>query len=461
MDDRISASGPAATRVEEILRAQATAHPGLADEAIQRARGRANGLLSADPHTGWFGLALLAGSVMTALWLDAGWTAAQARALIDELEEATGAKRSLIGLQALGNPELLALPLLALTSVQLEALLVFGELEHVSLWVSGDGSPECIAHRGEATPVDGSDAAAAALAGTTASTPNRATATVTRWQRGHAVLLVEGPAIARADPLLVQAAAMLGPAFERASLVERNVAGREALAQSAERRLLRLGFDLHDGPVQDVLALGAELTRMTEQLQELELGERTQQVLDGRLDDLRAYLATIETDLREFCSSLESPVLVSRPFEDAVRGAVSTFVAKSDVQPTVVIEGRLDNLTDTQRITLYRIVQESLSNVCDHSQATEVSVTLRVLASHIALEIIDDGIGFDVDWAMVDAARRGRIGLLGMLERLRLIGGDLKIESRPGGPTKLKVKLEHWRPEQVPATTPLRAAVSA
>jgi signal transduction histidine kinase len=193
----------------------------------------------------------------------------------------------------------------------------------------------------------------------------------------------------------------------------------------------------------------------------MELGARTQDLIDGRLDDLRAYLSTIETDLREFCSSLESPVLVSRPFEDAVRGAVSTFVAKSDVQPTVILEGSMDALTDTQRVTLYRIVQESLSNVCDHSQASEVSVTLRVLPTHIALEVIDDGIGFDVDWTLVDAARRGRIGLLGMVERVRLIGGDLQIQSRPGGPTKLQVKLAHWRPERLQDATSRSAAASA
>ena len=79
-------------------------------------------------------------------------------------------------------------------------------------------------------------------------------------------------------------------------------------------------------------------------------------LLDGRLDDLRAYLSTIEADLREFCSSLESPVLVTRPFEEALRGAVWTFTAKSNIQPTVIIDGQLNDLTDTQRITLYRIL---------------------------------------------------------------------------------------------------------
>src|SRR5215207_6646721 len=147
-------------------------------------------------------------------------------------------------------------------------------------------------------------------------------------------------------------------------------AGASPMPSRCSSRLRRLGFDLHDGPVQDVLALGAELTRLTESIQELELGEHNEQLLNGRFEDLRAYLSNIETDLREFCSSLESPVLVARPFEEAMRGAVWTFTAKSTIQPTVVIDGRLDDLTDTQRITLYRIAQEALSNVCDHSEAT-------------------------------------------------------------------------------------------
>jgi signal transduction histidine kinase len=445
MEDRSPGTNPDAARVEAVLRELAGVSDELITSAIERGRVRANGLLSPDPQTGWFGRAVLAGSVVGSLWLDAGWNAKEARRLVAELESATGATRSLIGLQALGNSELLTLPLMALATVQLEILFVFGGLDHVSLWTSNDGVPECQLHRGAEPPADGVDAAAAALAGTSVAGPTRRAAVVTRWQRGHAVLIGEGGDAEDAEPLLAQAAAMLGPAFERTSLVERNVSGREALAQSAERRLRRLGFDLHDGPVQDVLALGAEISRLAEQLTELELGERPTKLLDGRLEDLRAYLSTIEADLREFCSSLESPVLVTRPFEEALRGAVWTFTAKSKVQPSVIIDGPLSDLTDTQRITLYRILQEALSNICDHSKATEAMVSVRVLTTHIAMEIRDNGVGFDVDWAMMDAARRGRIGLLGMIERVRLIGGDLQIESRPGC-TVLQVKLAHWRP---------------
>jgi signal transduction histidine kinase len=454
MEDRIR---DPVEHVETALLEHARIAPDLVADALMRARARANGLLSPDPRTGWFGLATFAGSAMSALWLDAGWNAKQARALIDELEQRTGAPRSLIGLQALGNPDLLALPLPALATIEVEALLAFGVLDHVSLWSDEDGEVECLAQGGTPSTPRTAQVAAAALAGEDVAGVKRRAAPVRRWQRTHAVLIGEGSAIEESEPLLVQAAAMLSPAFERASLVERNVSGREALAQSAERRLRRLGFDLHDGPVQDVLALGAEMTHLSEQLGELDLGDRPRQLLDGRMEDLRAYLLAIEADLREFCSSLESPVLVSRPFEEALRGAVWTFTSKGDLQPSVIIEGDVDGLTDTQRITLYRIVQEALSNIGDHSQATEVSVALRVMRTHIALEITDDGIGFDVDATLVEAARRGRIGLLGMMERVRLIGGDLQIRSRPGGPTKLQVKLAHWRPgQQAPA--PLRTA---
>jgi signal transduction histidine kinase len=453
MDDR---NQDPVEHVEAALLEHARTAPDLTADVFTRARTRANGLLSPDPRTGWFGLATFAGSAMSALWLDAGWTVEQADALITKLERRTGAPRSLIGLQALGNPDLLALPLTALMTMEVEALLAFGSLDGVSLWAAGDDGIECLVQRG-APPRGGEQLAEAALAGEPIDAPQRRAAPVRRWQRNHATLIAEGKAIEDAEPLLVQAAAMLSPAFERASLVERNVSGREALAQSAERRLRRLGFDLHDGPVQDVLALGAEISRLSEQLDELQLGPGPQRLLEGRMEDLRAYLMSIETDLREFSSSLESPVLVARPFEEAVRGAVWTFTSKSEVQPSVVIEGDVDDLTDTQRITLYRIVQEALSNICDHSKATEVFVELKVLRTHIALEITDDGVGFDVDAALVEAARRGRIGLLGMMERVRLIGGDLQIRSRPGGPTKLQVKLAHWRPDQQKPTQ-LRAA---
>src|SRR4029078_1173363 len=110
MDERINPRNGLA-RAEELLLARSGVSPDLVAEVTARARLRANGLLTPDPQTGPFGLAILAGSAMSALCLDAGWDMDAARSLASELEEATGAPRALIGLQALGNPDLLALPL--------------------------------------------------------------------------------------------------------------------------------------------------------------------------------------------------------------------------------------------------------------------------------------------------------------------------------------------------------------
>ena len=75
---------------------------------------------------------------------------------------------------------------------------------------------------------------------------------------------------------------------------------------------------------------------------------------------------------------------------------------------------------------------------------------MRVPDDAHRIEICDNGVGFDVDWALMDAAAHaGASACSGMIERVRLIGGDLQFDSRPGS-TKLQVKLAHWRPGEAP-----------
>ena len=94
-----------------------------------------------------------------------------------------------------------------------------------------------------------------------------------------------------------------------------------------------------------------------------------------------------------------------------------------------------------------RIVQESLSNIREHSQAREVRVVVSGERDRLIAEIVDDGCGFDVAATLLDAGRRGRLGLVGVSERARLLGGTCEIHSEPGGPTRVAVELPRWRPE--------------
>jgi two-component system sensor histidine kinase UhpB len=82
--------------------------------------------------------------------------------------------------------------------------------------------------------------------------------------------------------------------------------------------------------------------------------------------------------------------------------------------------------------TLYRIAQEALTNVARHAQANRVSLLLERRSGYVSLIVEDDGRGFDAQGAMGAPASPGRLGLLGMQERVRLAGGTLTIESSPG-----------------------------
>jgi signal transduction histidine kinase len=106
----------------------------------------------------------------------------------------------------------------------------------------------------------------------------------------------------------------------------------------------------------------------------------------------------------------------------------------------------MDLLSTSQQIALLNIIQEALSNVREHADATKVQITVSLGEHGVEAKITDDGRGFDLEPTLVRAAREGRIGLLAMNERVRLLGGQCRIDSRPGGPTVVSVALERWLP---------------
>ena len=127
---------------------------------------------------------------------------------------------------------------------------------------------------------------------------------------------------------------------------------------------------------------------------------------------------------------------------------------QAEIEPTrnagveVAVEIDLDAelVTASQRIALLRIAQEGLSNVRDHSGAASVSLSVLDHGTHVTLRLTDDGAGFNVERTLVRAARRGRLGLVGMAERVRLLGGTFDLESSPGAGTTIAVTLPRWKP---------------
>jgi signal transduction histidine kinase len=223
-------------------------------------------------------------------------------------------------------------------------------------------------------------------------------------------------------------------------------------AAANERLLVRLGFDLHDGPLQQVYVLAQDVRLLREQVVML-VGSEHREPVVGRFADLESQLAELHQDLRDLAHSLEPRSLLQQPLPDAVARELAALNRRTGIATSIVREGAFDSLSDSQRIALLRVLQEALSNIRQHSGSREVEVTLRDdEVDGVRMEVRDDGHGFDPAVVAADGEAGRGIGLAGMRERLRLLGGRLELESAPGGPTVVRASLPRWLP---PAAAPV------
>jgi signal transduction histidine kinase len=245
--------------------------------------------------------------------------------------------------------------------------------------------------------------------------------------------------------LLAEAAAPLAWILERETLLALGAASERALLQASERRLTRLGFDLHDGPLQELLVIGEELALFREQLGVVLEGRRGKELLGGRLDDLDARLLALERGLRRISTSVHAGVVDSRPFAEAFEHLLAPFVARTGIAPDGRLEGDLDEISQSQRMAVLSVVGEALNNIREHSAAASVAISVIADADGVRARVWDDGRGFDVEAELLRAARRGHMGLAGVYERVRLLGGHCRVESRPGGPSEIAIALPRWQ----------------
>jgi signal transduction histidine kinase len=350
-------------------------------------------------------------------------------------------------------PRLLELPPLVAIELQLGLLLGLDVLSDVSLWIRTSGGLDAIVSLGgDARPSRRVRAEAkATLRGRSRLSllggSQLRSAPVLRFGEAYAAVVGRLGSVEQnvADAYLSEAAAAISSSVEREHLLEHSASRERTLIASAERRLMRLGFDLHDGPIQDVLALAADVKLLQQQVYPFILDDYREQA-HGRFDDLSARLVELDRQLREIAHSLETKSVISRPLGEILHREVDTFMERSGIRAELEIRGDPDSLSSAQRITVFRVIQEALANIREHAGATNVSVRLRARRSAIEVQITDDGMGFEVERALAKAAQRGRLGLVGMGERVRMVGGTFELQSRPGGPTTLKMTLPRWEP---------------
>jgi signal transduction histidine kinase len=383
--------------------------------------------------------------------LPEGTAAEMVSAVAKTIDSSTEAVSLDIFLRAASNPRLLELPPLTAVELQLGLLVALAPISDVSLWTAGPlGDLTCVVSVGEGDPTRRVRNAARATLDGDGDTSERGwihSVPVKRWQQPYGALVVRARPDCRARALtfLQETAALLSPVLERDMLLERNAERERALVESGERRLLRLGFDLHDGPLQDLVALAADVRLAQIQVSE-HVGGRKGRLFAGRLEDLTSQIAELDRTLRELAQSLEPASVLDRPLVEALEREVDSFERRSRIRATLEVDGDFDSMSASQRIALYRIVQEGLANVREHSKARHVRIRVHAGSSGTVAEITDDGRGFEVAKTLIRAAKNGRLGLVGMGERVRLLGGSFDVDSQLGGPTTLRLVLPHWQP---------------
>jgi signal transduction histidine kinase len=371
------------------------------------------------------------------------------RRLIEGVEDVTAAPRVILGREFLRVSALLQLPVAVAIEVQLVLLQVLAGARSVSMW--SIGPDDGLKRLGQTGKIDRMGASARQLAArilrreveSADRTSAIAGVLVERWQQPGAALIVTGKTAAGSQrvALLQAAVPLLSSMLERDDLGSGTSRSDRAAIAAAERRLARVRFDLHDGPQQDVLLLSQDLELFRDQLSRV-LADHSQRLRAlGRLEDLRARLVALDGDLHRISVAVESPFLHAEPLAGALARLADEFAGRTGVEPELNLRGNLTDLTDSQQIALLGLIREALSNTREHSGATSVEIKLTAGASGIDATVTDNGRGFDPETTLVQAARDGHLGLVGMHERMRLLGGHTRIDSRPGGPTVIAISL--------------------
>jgi len=378
-------------------------------------------------------------------------------AVADELGLPPEAAAFAVFRRALASTEFAQLPPAGAAELALALLVELAPAAAGSLWILDvAGSTTCLVSHGKAPRSRRlREVAKAALDGVTAGSPQVHVRVVERWDRPHAALVVRGRVTEseHLEEYLEETAAALAPLLERASLFDRRVQREHDLVAASERRLLRLGFDLHDGPLQEIVALAEELRQASTQISTVVPDDFRHRVR-GRFNDVHARLGALDESLREIAHSIRSTTAVARPVADAVEAELRALENATGVEVDLRAEGDLSSLSDSQKIVLFRVVQEALSNVRKHSGAGRVSVALRSRRTFVEVTVADDGCGFRPEQLGTD-----RLGLAGISERVRLLGGAVEIETSPGAGTTVRATLPQWRPS-TPAASTIYAATS-
>ncbi len=219
---------------------------------------------------------------------------------------------------------------------------------------------------------------------------------------------------------------LLAIALERARLFTRSV----EFGASEERN--RLAREIHDTLAQGLTAIALQIETADALLESGSSTERIRQALTQALHLTRANLE----EARRSVMDLRAAPLQGKPLDEALRTLLNEWKSRRKISAVLEVIGTVPPLPVRIEVGLYRILQESLTNIGRHAYAQHVTVQLVMVPGALRLVIEDDGRGFDPE-----CVPEGHFGLVGMNERARLLGGCLELCSCPGDGTRVEVSV--------------------
>jgi PAS domain S-box-containing protein len=208
------------------------------------------------------------------------------------------------------------------------------------------------------------------------------------------------------------------------------------ITQIEEAERLRLSRELHDQVGQKLTALNMNLEFLINQVP-----QEAKENITSRLDDSKGLVKEVMKLVRNIMTDLRPRILDDYGLKPALHWYCDHFSKRADI-PVVIkgqeLEPRLSLEVETN---IFRIVQESLTNVAKHSHATKVTITLKEQDGKITITIADNGIGFDPLVGHKPLETKG-LGLISMKERAESINGKLSVKSSPGKGTRITIEAE-------------------
>jgi signal transduction histidine kinase len=217
--------------------------------------------------------------------------------------------------------------------------------------------------------------------------------------------------------------------------------------QATQRRLITerederkaLAREIHDQVIQDLLGFNYRL----EEIESMDASA----ALQSDVASIRNGIRNVVSELRQICSDLRPPTIDHHGLSAAIDSLAHEWAERSNIQVQLEIDPALGRLPETIELSVFRIVQEGLSNIRKHAGARHVRLSVqRTPSASLLLSLEDDGQGLSIPTNLASLSVNKHFGIVGISERVALLGGTMNIESSQGNGMILQVEIPSPHP---------------